>query len=175
MFVLTGNRTPIFRMRGECSATRSPRRAMNECFLVTMFILKGEKWQLTVLCRDYIYLLLLHLFVVIIFFPFQITSTCHSDHPAFFRRTLGTRLGSKYKPYWNYICGHMRGSWICSKGGLRRKRRDWGEHFGKFANVAPGFVLYRFRGVTTITITIRPSWNFLTAVELHSSHSLLEQ
>ena len=27
----------------------------------------------------------------------------HSDHLAFFRRTLGTRLGSKYKPYWNYI------------------------------------------------------------------------
>ena len=23
-------------------------------------------------------------------------------HRAFFRRTLGTRLGSEYKPYWNY-------------------------------------------------------------------------
>ena len=30
-------------------------------------------------------------------------SLIHSDHLAFFRRTLGTRLGSKYKPYWNYI------------------------------------------------------------------------
>ena len=54
----------------------------------------------------------------------------HSDHPAFFRRTLGTRLGSEHKPYWNYICGHVinkfsrRGSLICSKGGLRRKMRN---------------------------------------------------
>ena len=32
-----------------------------------------------------------------------ITLSKHSDHLAFFRRTLGTRLGSKYKPYWNYI------------------------------------------------------------------------
>ena len=44
----------------------------------------------------------------------------HSDHLAFFRRTLGT----KNKPYWNYICGHVinkysrRRSKICSKKGL---------------------------------------------------------
>ena len=31
----------------------------------------------------------------------------HSDQLAFFCRTLGTGLGSKYKPYWNYICGHV--------------------------------------------------------------------
>ena len=27
--------------------------------------------------------------------------------------------------------------------------------------VAPGSVLYKFRGVTAMAITIRPSWNFL--------------
>ena len=31
--------------------------------------------------------------------------------------------------------------------------------------VTPGFVLYRFRGVTTMTITIRPSWNFLCIIK----------
>ena len=31
----------------------------------------------------------------------------HSDHLDFFRRTLELRLGSKYKPYWNYICVHV--------------------------------------------------------------------
>ena len=36
-----------------------------------------------------------------------LTERNHSDHLAFFRRTLGTRLGSKYKPYWNYIQGHV--------------------------------------------------------------------
>ena len=37
----------------------------------------------------------------------DVTLFFHSDHLAFFRRTLGTSLGSKYKPYCDYICGHM--------------------------------------------------------------------
>ena len=37
----------------------------------------------------------------------DVTLFFHSDHLAFFRRTLGTRLESKYKPYWNNIWGHM--------------------------------------------------------------------
>ena len=36
-----------------------------------------------------------------------ITDKQHSDHLAFFRRMLGTRLGTKYQPYWNYIWVHV--------------------------------------------------------------------
>ena len=53
--------------------------AGNERMFSVVFILKGEKCQLTILCRDYIYcllneyiyLLFLRLFVVIIFFLFS--------------------------------------------------------------------------------------------------------
>ena len=103
----------------------------------------------------------------------SVTESTHSDHLAFFRRTLGTRLESKYKPYWNLP--HLRSGdqQIQQAQIIKLSKRGFEEIMAwKFRKVcmsiqsivAPGSVLYRIRGVKTMTITIRPSWNFLCII-----------
>ena len=66
------------------------------------------------------------------------------DHLAFFRRTLGTTLGSKYKPYWNYT---FRVTWSTNTADADPefvfKKREEGakmmspsQRFGKTASVS---------------------------------------
>ena len=87
-----------------------------------------------------------------------------------------TPYRNNYKPYWNYTV-HLRShdqqiqqARIINlfKRGFEEKKEGLGWKFREnllvyskqIANVAPSAVLYRFRGVTTMTITIGPSWNF---------------
>ena len=94
----------------------------------------------------------------------------HSDHLAFFRRTLArNKTRNKEKAILEL---HLRPRdqqiqqariKMCSKEGLRRKL--WKICMSFQINVAPGSILYRFRGVTAMTSTIRLSWNFLCIIE----------
>ena len=69
----------------------------------------------------------------------RITLQYHSDHLAFFRHTLGTRLGSKYTSHIGTTLRsrdqQIQQARIINlfKGGFGRKGSDLGENFGKFA------------------------------------------
>ena len=75
----------------------------------------------------------------------NVTLMHHSDHLAFFRRTLGTRLGSKYKSYWNYICGHVINKYsrrAAFKMGFDEKKEGLGWKFAYLVRQTLHLVLF---------------------------------